>query len=636
MTFCPRVYVVALLFTIAFTGSSELPLGADDSTPASVSAPLAGDFLDRVREELKSFSSARSVTGETEDEVMRNFVFSLGTGGGSGVVPVDGQPFKEAYSLVVPKKLEAEWSAQLSARNQIEIKKGDVIYLTFTARCISSAAEQAIGNGSMVMQGPKDSGWYEHSSVVIPAQWRRFNFTYTAKADVPVQSGQFYLCIGFLRQTIELGGLAMFDLGPGIDTTRLPTTKIDYNYEGCSPDAAWRSEADARIEKYRKADLKIEVIDAAGHPVPGAQVHVEMKKHKFLWGTVVAARMLVENPPQPDDLKLQDWITRYFPMVGFANDLKTEPWTGLGWGGEQSVFYNRKQTMAALHWLNDHDFKVKGHVLVYGQPKEWTSLDKEAFREKIDAHVRDEASATKGLIHTWDVVNEANGNNPAAGVFGNDGIIDWFKTTRAIDPQAKLFINEAAVEQVQASDRLAFFERLSYLTSKHMPFDGIGLESHFSVDSMNPPATIYKILDTFAAFHREIAASELDVNLVDRNDPEQVAAQCDYYRDLLTIYFSHPAVTEIIQWGFWAGDHWLPNAALLNRDWSVRPNGQVFLDLVYKKWWTDVTAPTDAQGTYTTRGYLGEYDITVTNGAQSKTMQVSLDKAGQNVKIELP
>ena len=38
-------------------------------------------------------------------------------------------------------------------------------------------------------------------------------------------------------------------------------------YAGQAADAPWRAAADARIEQYRKGDLAVTVIDAAGHPV---------------------------------------------------------------------------------------------------------------------------------------------------------------------------------------------------------------------------------------------------------------------------------------------------------------------------------------------------------------------------------
>ena len=42
--------------------------------------------------------------------------------------------------------------------------------------------------------------------------------------------------------------------------------------------------AQNRIEKHRKADATILVVDAAGEPVPGAEISIDQKRHEFLFG----------------------------------------------------------------------------------------------------------------------------------------------------------------------------------------------------------------------------------------------------------------------------------------------------------------------------------------------------------------
>ena len=100
-----------------------------------------------------------------------------------------------------------------------------------------------------------------------------------------------------------------------------------------------------------------------------------------------------------------------------------------------------------------------------------------------------------------------------------------------------------------------------------------------------------------------------------------------YMRDFMTAAFSHPAVNEIIQWGFWEGKHWLPNAALYRKDWTIKPNGQAWLDLVKRDWWTNADGATGADGSYRTRGFYGDYEITVT-GADGvrRTVLARLEK----------
>jgi hypothetical protein len=62
---------------------------------------------------------------------------------------------------------------------------------------------------------------------------------------------------------------------------------------------------------------------------------------------------------------------------------------------------------------------------------------------------------------------------------------------------------------------------------------------------------------------------------------------------------------------------------MLRHDWSVKPNGEVYKDLVFKRWWTNANGKTGAQGTFATRGFLGDYEIEVKAGGKSETVRES-------------
>lgn len=109
--------------------------------------------------------------------------------------------------------------------------------------------------------------------------------------------------------------------------------------------------------------------------------------------------------------------------------------------------------------------------------------------------------------------------------------------------------------------------------------------------------------------------------------------QADYTRDFMTAMFSHPAVEGIIMWGFWEGRHWFPSAALYRMDWSIKPNGQIWEDLVFKKWWTDIKCVTDRNGEYRTQGFLGDYEIEVHYKDEVKLIPITLSKEGRRVEV---
>ncbi|MFO1491466.1 MAG: hypothetical protein U1F87_11255 [Kiritimatiellia bacterium] len=84
--------------------------------------------------------------------------------------------------------------------------------------------------------------------------------------------------------------MRLVNYGPDFPADRLP--KLYAHYEGREPGAPWRAAAAARIEKIRKGDFTLRVVDAAGKPVPGAEVKVALKRHAFGFGTAVTAQWL--------------------------------------------------------------------------------------------------------------------------------------------------------------------------------------------------------------------------------------------------------------------------------------------------------------------------------------------------------
>ena len=115
-----------------------------------------------------------------------------------------------------------------------------------------------------------------------------------------------------------------------------------------------------------------------------------------------------------------------------------------------------------------------------------------------------------------------------------------------------------------------------------------------------------------------ITITEFDMNSND--DDFQAGYMCDF----MTAVFSNPHTAGLVQWGFWAGSHYFPSAGLWNKDWSLRKHGQAFVDMVTKTWRTDADGRTAADGAYATRGFYGDYDVTITHAGKTKTVRLKL------------
>jgi GH35 family endo-1,4-beta-xylanase len=556
-------------------------------------------------------------------DTLQAFQFSGGDSAAADaqMIAVSGEPFHSAWRARTFKQPQEVYSVQLSARTAAPVKKGDALLATFWIRSIYSLAGSARTDFVFERAGDPYT-----KSVIFPvsatAQWRQIHVPFAAVEDYGVGAAQMNFHVDFVPQTIEIGGISVIDYGGGVRVSDLPITP--FTYAGREPKAAWRADAQRRIEQFRMSDLTVTVTAAQGKPVPDAEVHLAMQRHAFGFGSAVAADGLLGT--SADDRKYQETIVQLFNKVVLENDLKWEPW-------EQ----NRDRAIRGVQWLLDHHIAVRGHNLVWPGwnllPARIAALkgDKEKLTATIDAHITDEVGALKDKIVEWDVVNEPVTNHQVMDVLGQDAMARWYRLAHEADPDAALFINDyniLAAGGEDANHQDGFEAIINYLLDNGAPLGGIGVQSHFD-GRLTPPEKVLTLLDRFAKSGLPIEATEFDININDER------LQADYLRDYMTILFSHPAVNGIIMWGFWEGRHWLPTAALYRRDWSLKPNGKAWLDLVRRQWWTDVTVKTDTGGKCRTRGFLGDYEVTVQSGSKTKTVPFTLSKENTTLTLIL-
>jgi len=103
----------------------------------------------------------------------------------------------------------------------------------------------------------------------------------------------------------------------------------------------------------------------------------------------------------------------------------------------------------------------------------------------------------------------------------------------------------------------------------------------------------------------------------------------------MTVLFSHPSVHAFLMWGFWDGAHWLNSSPIYNRDWTLKPSGQAYKELVFKEWWTSLDGKTDSSGSFKGRGFLGDYEAVAEAGGLSTKASFSVDKSSPSLKIVL-
>lgn len=505
------------------------------------------------------------------------------------------------------------------------INKGDVVLLAFHARAVEvyNEAQTGIISATKIELNRAPYTSVQDGVAKLPKTWNMYYVPGKASRAYAPGEAQISLHLGAVRQTLELGPAYVINLGQGVDLSSLPSNRLDY--AGREAGAQWRAQAKARIEKHRKGDLSIAIVDSSGAPISGAEVEVNMKRHAFAFGTFTNYNYGTNRAAKFP--KVGQTIEQYFNSV-------TLPiyWADWGWQNkEMSAEFRR-----AIRFISKADTPWRAHPVVWPgesyMPSKILAMEpgSPAQRKAVLDHVREVMTFIKPhKPFAIDVVNEPRSNHYFEDHGDAELVPDIFRLAHEIAPDIPLFINDYSILNGSGHNQGSidfYHEWIKKMRRKNVPLGGIGFQSHFSA-GLTPPQRVYEILDGFSAYGLPLHITEFDVDTRD----EQTKA--DYTRDFLTITFSHPSVEAFVAWGFWEGDHWKDDAAMIREDWSHKPSFEAWKSTIYEEFWTRERAQTDSAGRVTLRGFLGDYEIITTVNGVSKTQSLSLSKGGASLTV---
>lgn len=396
---------------------------------------------------------------------------------------------------------------------------------------------------------------------------------------------------------------------------------------------------------HRAAARTVRVRDAAGQPVPGAQVTVEQVGHAIGFGCIGfdeverAWRRLSDRPADPEREELLDRLDAlWFDLF----DTATLPFYWGTFEPEQGRTRTAALRAAAEHYVS-RGARVKGHPLVWHTvaPRWLEPLPDDEVERLLRARVRRDAGEFAGLVDTWDAINEvvilpvftkdANAVTRIAKSVGRVGMVQLaFDEARAANPAATLLLNDF--------DMSADYEHLvEECLAAGVRIDALGLQSHMHQGTWGVDKTL-DVLERFGRFGLPLHFTETTIlsgdlipeRIDDLNDhqvevwpstPDGLERQADdvvrHYRTLV----ADPRVQAITYWGLSDHGMWL-NApgGLVDASGTPKPAYEQLRDLVRGQWWlapTTVTA--DAEGRVELRGMPGRYAVTA-GGARTEVV----------------
>jgi len=398
---------------------------------------------------------------------------------------------------------------------------------------------------------------------------------------------------------------------------------------------------EARIEKHRKVDAVLSVVDADGRPVSGAEVAVEQTRHGFLFGSNIY------RWGKQDDEKLEAAYRRQFAeLLNYAT-------LAFYWPGyeKQRDKPNHEYTERVAQWCRQHDIITKGHPLAwnYAEPG-WLPDDAEQIRRLQMARIEDCVKRFTGLIDRWDVVNEvthfdrkpfSDRSPKLTGMWKKVGRMEFtrecFLHARKAGPKAMLLINDYRT----GDGYRQVVEQLVDADGKPM-YDVIGIQSHMHGGAW-PTKTIWQVCERFARFGVPLHFTETTILSGHRSwngpknadwvsTPEGEAYQAREVVRFYSVLFSHPAVEAITWWDFSDLHSWKrAPAGFIRKDMTPKPAFVELKKLIKQKWWTEKKLRTGAGGSARFRGFIGDYKITVSRGGkQAGVEEFTLLKDGEN------
>jgi hypothetical protein len=240
--------------------ASQAASNATAALPDLKAADVAHPHVRPIVEEVASLHPKIVLMGGNPDEALTKFnPVSIEGNGTFKIVDVEGMPFKKAMRIETERKPQ-EWQTFMKSSTKETIRNGDILYLTAWVRLIRRTDGQAFGAGRLyatsTSRGQRER--CEPASAArtssIPQEWTRIHIPLESTKDVGAENiMKLMFTFGFAGQTVEFGGLTVINMGPGVSKESLPHPKLNLDYKGRDPKAAWRKAAAERIENIAKA-----------------------------------------------------------------------------------------------------------------------------------------------------------------------------------------------------------------------------------------------------------------------------------------------------------------------------------------------------------------------------------------------
>ena len=365
----------------------------------------------------------------------------------------------------------------------------------------------------------------------------------------------------------------------------------------------WVKQSDKSIEKNRKTDIRILVLDATGQPAAHAAVHLDQQRQAFHIGLMAGDGLWPGV-----DMTRPAW--RCFTAVSLA------PITG--WDQLQPDAEKPPRTGAINKALDaaarDH-LHVRWGPLVstdVGREPAWAaSLKQNKLRPAAEKYMRWAVTQFGHRVPSFDLLTDTVDHLPGDRGFDVAHLRGCSNELKTIPPHPTLTIRYE--NGLMGSGMRPAFQQMVKMQQAFVPIDAVTLGRHFRDRVLH--TQLSEALHQWDQFNGSLILSPIVVG-----GSDEATARINLETVLRTV-FADPNVRGIYFACVTPGDTGDSHAQFVGQNGKPTPVGHLFDQMFHKLWRTDVTQRADALGNIRTRVFAGTYHLTarLTNGQTAST-----------------
>ena len=426
----------------------------------------------------------------------------------------------------------------------------------------------------------------------------------------------------------------------------------------------WEPRVTEGIERYRKGDGRITIVDKDGNPVPNTKIKLTQKSHEFRFGA---------NIFMLDELESDEKNAVYKKAFADVFNMATLPfyWDALEpergnprYAKNSSKVYRRPSPDLCIEFCKQHGIEPREHALAYDAffPKWLYGASVTEVKRELERRYAEISERYADKIPTIEVTNEMAWDKGKTAFYDEHDFVEWcFRLAEKYFPNNQLCINEGTglvwQDRCRASDKYYAYIEANML--KGARIDAIGMQYHLFNKKEEEyektrltlnPQSLYKHMDLYSNFGKPIQITEVTVPAYSW-EAEDEELQAEIIEKLYSIWFSHPNVEQIIYWNLVDGyaHLWNPNleeikasqgnmtlgenyyyGGLLRFDLSPKPAYYKIKELLQEKWHTEAGVIADEKGESSFRGFYGDYEIEIETESGTETKNITLSKNSEN------